>query len=45
MKKKKVFNNEYSANEFAKKVNGTVRVSYLPDYMSVITIWIVEWEE
>lgn len=45
MKKKKVFDDEESANRFAEKVNGIVRASYLPDYMSVIAIWIVEWEE
>lgn len=45
MKKKKIFNNETSANDFAKKVNGSVRQSYLPNYMWVDIIWIVEWEE
>lgn len=45
MKKSKVFNNNYSANEYAKKVNGKVRQSYLPNYMWVDLIWVVEWEE
>ena len=41
---KKVFESEYGANSFAKKVNGTVRMSWLPDYIGTITIWIVEWK-
>ena len=45
VKKKKVFDNETSARTFAEKVNGSVRQSYLPDYMRVEIIWIVEWEE
>ena len=40
---KKIFDCEYLAREFAQKVNGTVRLSWLPDYMATITIWIVEW--
>lgn len=42
--KRKVFETETKAKEFAKTVNGTVRISYLPDYMAVITIYVVEWE-
>jgi len=41
---KKVFITEYEANSYAKKVNGNVRMSWLPDYNSTITIWIVEWK-
>lgn len=42
---KKVFDSEYSAKEFAKKVNGTVTQKVLPNYMSVDTIYVVEYEE
>ena len=42
---KKIFNDEHSARTFAEQVNGTVRQSYLPNYMWVDIIWIVEWEE
>ena len=44
---KKAFTTEYEANLYARKVNGTVRISWLPpDYNSTITktIWIVEWK-
>ena len=40
---KKIFETEYAAKKFAEKVNGTVKMSWLPDYMTTITIWIVEW--
>lgn len=40
---KKYFETEYQANEFATKVNGNVRMSQLPGYMSVEIVWIVEW--
>lgn len=47
MKKKfkKSFKYEESARAFAKKVNGTVRLRQLPDYLGVIVDWVVEWEE
>ena len=45
MKFKKSFKYEDSAREFAKKVNGTVRLRQLPDYNGVIIDWVVEWEE
>lgn len=41
---KKIFDSEFSAINFAKKINGTVRQSWLPGYMNVETIWIVEWK-
>ena len=41
--KQKVFETEYEAKRFAENVNGTVKMSWLPDYMSTITIWIVEF--
>ena len=40
---KKTFETEYAARQFAEEVGGTVRMSVLPGYMSVETIWIVEW--
>lgn len=40
---KKIFECEGLAREFAKKVNGTVRFSCLPGYMTTTAIWIVEW--
>ena len=40
---KKIFSTEYIARKFAKRVNGTVRMSLLPGYMYAETIWIVEW--
>lgn len=40
---KKYFNSENDANNFAKKVNGTVRMSVLPGYMSVDVVYVVEW--
>ena len=42
---KRVFETQYGAEQFAKEVNGTVRQSWLPGYMSVTDIWIVEWED
>lgn len=42
---KKVFDSEFSANEFAKKVNGTVEQKILPDYLAVDIIYVVEFEE
>lgn len=43
--KRKGFECEYSANEFAKKVGGKVKFSPIPDYMGMIPYWVVEWEE
>lgn len=43
-RKKKSFKFEDSARDFAKKVNGTVRLRQLPDYNGVIVDWVVEWE-
>lgn len=44
MKNRKGFESEYGANEFAKKVKGTVKFSPLPDYMGMIPYLIVTWE-
>ena len=44
MKKRKLFETESKANEWAVKVNGMVKIRDLPDYNSVITVYIVEWE-
>lgn len=41
----KTFETEESAQTFADKVNGKVRMVQLPDYMSVIIIYTVEYEE
>lgn len=43
-KMKKVFDFEESAKEFAKEVNGTVKQTVLPDYMSVDIIYVVEYD-
>ena len=43
--KRKGFESEHAAKEFAAKVSGTVRFSPLPDYMGMIPYWTVEWEE
>lgn len=43
--KRKGFDSEQAANKFAAEVNGKVRMIQLPDYMSVIIRWVVEWEE
>ena len=43
--KRKGFESEHAANEFAAKVGGTVRFSPLPDYNGMIPYWTVEWEE
>lgn len=40
---KKIFEIESAAKAFAEKNGGTVRMATLPGYMSVETIWIVEW--
>lgn len=40
---KKCFETEEKARKFAEKVNGTVKQKFLPDYMSVIEVWVVEW--
>ena len=45
MKLKRAFKYEDSAREYAKRVNGTVRLRQLPDYNGVIVDWVVEWEE
>ena len=43
--KRKTFETEYAATEWAAKVNGTVKLLDLPDYNGVITVYVVEWEE
>ena len=40
---KKVFDTEYAAQCFAKEVGGKVEAQNLPDYMGVVTVWIVRW--
>lgn len=40
---KKVFDSEYSAKKYAERVNGTVRTVNLPDYMGVVTCYVVTW--
>lgn len=40
---KKTFDTQYEAEKFAREVKGYVRQSYLPNYMSVDVIWIVEY--
>lgn len=42
---KKVFDTKQSAEAFAREVKGIVTQSYLPNYMSVDIIWVVEWKE
>ena len=42
--KSKIFSTEEKAKEFAKKVNGIVKMKDLPDYMRVLTVWVVEWK-
>lgn len=44
MTNRKGFESEYSASEFAKKVDGTVKFFPLPDYMGMIPYWVVTWE-
>ena len=41
--KRKGFECESSARDFASKVNGVVKFSPLPDYMSMISYWVVEY--
>lgn len=41
----KTFESEELAQSFANKVNGKVKMVQLPDYMSVIIIYTVEYEE
>ena len=41
---KKTFDKEWQAKKFAEEVGGTITQKYLPDYMSVITVWVVEYE-
>ena len=43
--KKKIFETEQAAKHFAAQVGGTVTISFLPDYMSVITIYVVTYGE
>ena len=43
--KRKCFDNEYLANEFAKSVNGRVEFRPLPDYMGVIPNWVVYYSD
>lgn len=45
MTKRKGFEAEHSANEFAKKVNGEVKFTPIPDYMGMIPYWTVTWKE
>ena len=45
MTNRKGFECEHNANEFAQKVEGTVKFSPLPDYMGMIPYWVVTWEE
>ena len=40
---RKCFETEEKARKFAEEVNGTVKQKFLPDYMSVIEVWVVEW--
>ncbi len=40
---KKVFDSEYAAKKYAEEVGGTVEAKNLPDYMGVVTVWIVRW--
>ena len=42
--KHKIFTTEYEAKKFSKKVSGSIKLKDLPDYMGVITIWVVEWK-
>ena len=44
IERRKTFYSESSAIRFAAEVGGVVSVSYLPDYMSVETIWYVTCE-
>ena len=44
MKKRKCFDTQEQAERFAKEVGGTVRHTYLPNYMWVDEVWVVEWE-
>lgn len=45
MEKRKGFETEYAANEFAKKVGGVVEFKPLPDYMRMIPYWVVKWTD
>ena len=39
------FDYQEQAEEFAKKVNGEVKFSPLPDYMRMIPYWVVTWKK
>lgn len=39
-----LFEEEFKAREFAKQVDGTVRMRQLPGYMNVEILWLVEWD-
>ena len=42
---KKTFNTKYEAERFAREVKGLVTQSYLPNYMTVDIVYIVEYKE
>lgn len=42
--KRKGFENEFAARKFAREVNGDVKFTPLPNYMGMISYWIVEYQ-